>query len=248
MLNTIDYEAPGGVQLLIAHGLFGSAKNWGSMARRFAEARPVRVVDMRNHGESFHHDRHDYEALADDLAGVIEGQVDVLGHSMGGKAAMILALTRPELVRKLVVADIAPVAYSHSQAHLIEAMRAVDLSALSSRSDADRALAAHIEDRGVRAFLLQSLDRREGKWRLNLDTLEREMPKIVGWPAISGSYEGPALFLAGADSDYVEVEHRDRIKALFPASMIVRVPGAGHWLHADAPDAVFETVSTFLNA
>jgi esterase len=205
-----------------------------------SDSRAVICVDMRNHGESFWAERHGYADLAQDLAEVIlaeGGPVDVLGHSMGGKAAMVLALRRPDLVARLLVADIAPVAYGHSQSHLIAAMRALPLAALDSRAAADAALAAQIEDAGVRAFLLQSLDlkAKPPRWRLNLDVLEREMAQITGWPEVAGQFDGPALFLSGALSDYVRPEHRPAIKALFPAAKFAKLPGAGHWLHAEAP-------------
>jgi pimeloyl-ACP methyl ester carboxylesterase len=237
--------------LLIVHGLFGSARNWGAIARRMASDRRVVVVDMRNHGESFRADTHSYPDMADDLAGVIGalgGPVDVVGHSMGGKAAMQLALTRPDLVGRLIVADIAPVAYGHSQAHLTQAMRRLDLSGLTTRSDADRGLAQDIDDPGVRAFLLQSLDLKTEppEWRLNLDVLEREMDKIVGWPGTDGLYPGPALFLTGAASDYVRPEHRAGIKRLFPAARMAKLPGAGHWLHADKPREFEAALRAFL--
>ncbi len=226
--------------LLIVHGLFGSARNWGAIAKRLSDSRAVICVDMRNHGESFWAERHGYADLAQDLAEVIlaeGGPLDVLGHSMGGKAAMVLALQWPELVGRLLVADIAPVAYGHSQSHLIAAMRALPLAALGSRAAADAALATQIEDAGVRAFLLQSLDLKASppRWRLNLDVLEREMAQITGWPEVAGQFDGPALFLSGALSDYVRPEHRPAIKALFPAAKFAKLPGAGHWLHAEAP-------------
>jgi esterase len=233
--------------LLIAHGLFGSARNWGVVAKRLAETRRAVAVDMRNHGDSPWADVHDYPAMADDLAEAIDGTWDVLGHSMGGKAAMVLALTHPGKVNRLVVADIAPVPYGHTQAHLVEAMAALDLSAIASRADADRALSASVEDAGVRAFLLQSLDLRERRWRLNLDVLGREMPKILSFPEITDRFEGPTLFLSGANSSYVLPEHRDRIKALFPAARFAKIPDAGHWLHAERPREFEAAVAAFLD-
>jgi len=225
--------------VLIAHGLFGSARNWGVIAKRLSDTRRVVAVDMRNHGQSPWHDSHSYADMAADLAVVVEGQgvpMDVLGHSMGGKAAMMLALSRPDLVRRLIVADIAPVAYGHSQQHLIDAMRKIDLAQIETRGDADRQLAAFVPEAGVRAFLLQSLDVKAKAWRLNHDTLERAMAEIVGWPNnVAGQYDGPALFLSGADSDYVLAKHRPLIKALFPKARFAKVTGAGHWLHADKP-------------
>lgn len=224
--------------ILIAHGLFGSARNWGVIAKRLSDTRRVLAVDMRNHGDSPWTDHHAYPDLAGDLAEVIGahgGQADVIGHSMGGKAAMALALGQPDAVRKLVVADIAPVAYGHTQQHLIDAMRAVDLSAISTRRDADAQLASHVPEPGVRAFLLQSLDVAGRRWRLNLETLSRDMALILGWPEVEASFDGPTLFLTGAASDYVQREDRARIKGLFPKARFAKLPGAGHWLHADKP-------------
>ncbi|MCU4653180.1 alpha/beta fold hydrolase [Roseibacterium sp. SDUM158016] len=237
--------------ILIAHGLFGSARNWGVIAKRLSEGRKVLAVDMRNHGESPWSDRHGYADLAGDLAEVIAahaGQADVVGHSMGGKAAMALALSHPQTVRRLVVADIAPVAYGHSQQPMIDAMRSVDLSRVATRRDADAQLAAIVPEDGVRAFLLQSLDVAGRRWRLNLDALSAEMAGIVGWPDLGGSFEGPTLFLSGALSDYVRPEYRDTIRALFPAARFAKIPGAGHWLHAEKPREFEAALRAFLTA
>lgn len=252
MLTITRYGAPSALPpLLIVHGLFGSARNWGAIARRMASDREVATVDMRNHGESPWFPTHSYADMAADLAEVIDaigGRADVVGHSMGGKAAMQLALTHGEKVGRLVVADIAPVAYGHSQNHLIAAMRGLDLAGLDSRSEADRRLAATVEDPGVRAFLLQSLDLKADppRWRLNLDVLEAEMGGIVGWPGTAGRFDGPVLFLSGAASDYVRPEHRAGIKHLFPQAKQAKIPGAGHWLHADRPREFEAALRAFL--
>jgi esterase len=248
-LNRVTYGADADhPPLLVAHGLYGSARNWGVIARRLSDSRRVVAVDMRNHGESPWEDSQGYRDMADDLAGVIDGRWDVLGHSMGGKAAMVLALTRPEKVRRIIVADIAPVAYGHSQQIYIDAMRGVDLSKVESRGDADRQLRETVPEDGVRAFLLQSLDVKGKRWRLNLDVLSEEMSRIVGFPDdIDGEFDGPALFLSGGESDYVRPEQRDRIKALFPAARFAKIPGAGHWLHAEKPREFEAAVRIFLD-
>jgi pimeloyl-ACP methyl ester carboxylesterase len=236
--------------LLMAHGLFGAGRNFGAVARQLAEGREVCTVDMRNHGDSPWSDRHDYPAMAGDLAAFLNPGApgDVLGHSMGGKAAMALALEHPGRVRRLVVADIAPVTYEDRQGPLLDAMRRLDLSHVARRSDADRALARDIPDAGIRGFLLQSLDAASGRWKLNLAALAGEMPSILGFPDYTGSFEGPALFLSGGASDYVLPEHRAAIRARFPAARFVKIPAAGHWLHADAPEAFAATVAAFLDA
>lgn len=239
MLNCIQHgvctDRPG---LVIVHGLYGSARNWGVIAKRLSETRHVVAVDMRNHGSSPWFETHSYADQAGDLAEVIEGldgPYDVLGHSMGGKAAMVLALTRPELVNRLFVADIAPVAYENNQIQYVEAMKSVDLSTISKRSDAAEQLLERIDNPDLAPFFLQSLDVRDKRWLLNLDTLAREMPKIIGFPEISGVYEGKVMFLSGAESDYIRPEYRSRIKTLFPRAQFARIPGAGHWLHAEKP-------------
>lgn len=237
--------------VLIVHGLFGSGRNWGVIAKRLSDGRRVVTVDMRNHGASHWEDSHTYHDLATDLAEVVAaigGRVDVIGHSMGGKGSMMLALDRPALVRRLLVADIAPVSYSHTQVHLVHAMRRLDLSRISTRTEADLMLAREIEEPDVRAFLLQSLDVKGRCWRLNLDVLERDMELITGFPAVSGRFDGPALFLAGANSHYVQPEHRPLIKRLFPNAKQAKIPGAGHWLHAEKPREFEAAARAFLNS
>lgn len=243
-LAQVSYGSAGAVPpLLVVHGLFGSARNWGAIAKRLSGDRHVIAVDMRNHGDSPWAETHDYPAMADDLASVIAtygAPMDVLGHSMGGKAAMMLALSRPDLVNRMLIADIAPVAYDHSQRHLVTAMSRIDPAACGSRAQADAILAKSVADPGVRAFLLQSLDLRAepARWRLNLDTLDREMDKITGWPeAAHGQFDNPVLFLAGGTSDYVLPEHRPTIRGLFPQARFAKIPAVGHWLHAEAPRA-----------
>lgn len=240
-----------GTPLLIAHGLFGSARNWGVIAKRLAETRPVISVDMRNHGQSAWANTHGYGDLSDDLAKVVRangGKAHVLGHSMGGKAAMRLALDHAGLVDHLIIADIAPVAYGHSQSHLIHAMRRLNLIDLETRGEADRRLSAEVEDPQTRAFLLQSLDLKHTppRWRLNLDVLETEMARITGWEDVSGRFDGPSLFLSGANSSYVLSEHRSQIKTLFPAAKFAKIPNAGHWLHAERPREFEAAVAAFL--
>ncbi|MDO9640213.1 MAG: alpha/beta fold hydrolase [Pseudotabrizicola sp.] len=257
MLATIHHPAAtpsDALPLVIAHGLYGSARNWGVIARRLADVRDVVAVDMRNHGDSPRDPVQGYPEMAADLAEVIGslgGRADLLGHSMGGKAAMQLALTDGARVRRLVVADIAPVAYGHDQSHHARAMQALDLTGITTRGEADRRLAQTIEDASLRAFFLQSLDLKAAggpRWRLNLPVLQSEMPKIVGWPGTTGTFDGPALFLTGADSPYVKPEYRDTIRALFPAARFAKIPGTGHWLHAEKPRDFEETVRVFLTA
>ena len=247
MLNTLIHgdrtDAP---PLLIVHGLFGSARNWGVIAKRLSDARQVVAVDMRNHGDSPWMDSHSYPAMAEDLSKVIESlgrPVDVLGHSMGGKAAMVLALTRPDLIRRLIVADIAPIAYAHTQDGPLNAMRGVDLSSIDSRKDAQAQMDV---DEATATFLLQSLDLQNRRWKLNLDVLGRDMDAIVGWPDTPGQFDGPTLFLRGGRSTYVPDSAEPAIRAAFPQARIETIAEAGHWLHAEQPRAVEAAVRAFL--
>ncbi|MBE0414025.1 alpha/beta fold hydrolase [Yoonia sp.] len=244
MLNTVSYEGPATTPLLIAHGLFGSARNWGVIAKRLSGSRPIMAADMRNHGGSPWYDSNSYEDMADDLAQLITQPTDVLGHSMGGKAAMVLALKYPHKVRRLIVADIAPVTYPHTQMGPLNAMRGVDLAAIENRADA-RAALGDLEP-GVADFLLQSLDIKDRRWRLNLDVLAADMEKIIGFPDMAGQFDGPVLFLSGAASDYIQPAHRPAIKALFPNAQFAKIPGAGHWLHAEKPLEFIAAVTAFL--
>src|SRR6188472_3677442 len=208
-LNATTYGTPTDrPPLVVAHGLFGAARNWSAIGKRLAADRQVVAVDMRNHGDSPRSAVNDYPAMAADLGETIAalgGEADLLGHSMGGKAAMALALTDPAAIRRLIVADMAPVAYDRTQLPYVAAMEAVYLTGVTRRAEADAALAARIPDPGVRAFLVQSLALGPdgAAWKLNLAALGAEMPKIMGWPDLAGPYDGPTLFVVGAASDYV---------------------------------------------
>ena len=251
MLSFSEFGDAAAPPLMIVHGLYGSGRNWGVIAKRLSDAARVYTIDLRNHGLSPRTDTHSYQDMAGDIAELIEqlgGPMDIVGHSMGDKAAMVLALTRPDLLRRLVVADIAPVAYTHSQLPYIHAMRAVDLSKVTRRSEAEAQLAEQGVEPALCSFFTQSLDVPEKRWRLNLDTLEREMPGIMSFPETSGRFEGTTLFLSGATSDYVLPEHRPLIKDLFPNAHFAKLKDAGHWLHADKPRAFEAAVRGFLSA
>ncbi|WP_187429024.1 Esterase YbfF [Roseobacter fucihabitans] len=249
MLSYSEFGAPDAPKLVIVHGLYGSGRNWGVIAKRLCDVARVITVDQRNHGQSAWTKTHTYSDMADDLVELIQhlgGPVDVIGHSMGGKAAMVLAVQNPELIRRLIVGDIAPVPYTHSQMQFITAMRAVDLSNLSRRSDAEAQLGALGVEPALQSFFTQSLDVAERRWRLNLDVLALEMDRILSFPTLSGAFEGPTLFLSGAASDYVTAEHRPAIKSLFPKARFAKLPQAGHWLHAEKPREFEAAVRAFL--
>jgi pimeloyl-ACP methyl ester carboxylesterase len=252
-LNTQIYgETTQNPTLLIVHGLFGSGRNWRAIAKRLSADRQVLTVDMRNHGGSFWDADHSYQAMAEDLAQTlrgISGRVDVLGHSMGGKAAMILALRNPPNMNRLIVADIAPIAYAHSQISNVDIMQALDLSNLTRRSEADDLLKDQIQDAATRAFLLQSLNLSEtgNNWKLNLDALRNNMDYIVGFPDVIGSFSIETLFIKGALSDYILPEYAQTIKSLFPNYALEEIPQAGHWVHAEAPRPFLSAVTEFLS-
>jgi len=244
----------GDAPLVIAHGLLGAGRNWGALAKRLAKRRKVIVADLRGHGDSPWSDDVSYPAMAGDLAETIGaeagGRADVLGHSMGGKVAMTLALAQPSRLRKLIVADVAPVVYDHSHADTLAAMAALDLSRITRRADADRALRDSIPNAALRAFVAQNLAIEDGaaRWRPDIAALAAGMPGLVGFPAhfAHDSFAGPALFLRGGASDYVTPAMHGAIRARFPAARIETLEGAGHWLHAEQPEAFLAAVEAFL--
>jgi len=241
-----------GPPVVLLHGLLGSGRNWGQVARALARDFHVVVPDLPNHGASPWSERMDYPVLVRAVAGLIEAEgapVRLVGHSMGGKTAMLLALTRPDLVARLVVVDIAPVAYDHSFSPLIRAMRAAPLAGAGSRAAIEARLAESIPDPAVRALLMHNLDSGEGgfRWRPNLAALLAHMDDLIGFPPVADGrvYGGPTLVLAGERSDYVRPEHEARIRALFPVARLHTVAGAGHWVHADAPDLLIAALRQF---
>jgi esterase len=243
-----------GPPLAILHGLFGAGRNWASIAARLAAHHRVIALDLRNHGASPWADAMHYAAMAADVRETLHAlghrRFALLGHSMGGKAAMMLALSHDEAVRRLVVVDIAPVGYAARHLSYAQAMRALDLAAIKRRSDADAALAPEVPDAAERGFLLQNLVFDDGapRWRLNLAAIERGMPSLVDFPAMTGGavYHGPALFVAGGRSDYLRPEHEPAIRHLFPNARIARIADAGHWVHAEQPQAFLDIVEPFL--
>ena len=244
-------ERGDGPPLVLLHGLFGHAGNFGAVQRTLAERFRVLALDMRNHGQSPHADDMRYPIMAADVLETLQARKAVpcalLGHSMGGKAAMALALASPESVSRLIVADVAPVAYGHGMRRFVDAMRAVPLSVHLTRAIADAALAGAVPDTAMRGFLLQNLRfGAQPAWRVGLDEIAAAMPDIESWPDLTGRYDGPALFIGGARSDYIRAEHRPAIRALFPTARFVTLKDAGHWLHADNPAGFVAVVEAFL--
>lgn len=254
---TIDlhYERHGnGPPLLILHGLFGSSRNWQGIATRLANAFQVHAIDLRNHGQSAQHPEMNYRAMADDLEQLRTrlglGTVHVIGHSMGGKAAMQWALQHPGSIGRLVVVDIAPVSYQRSYADMIDALLSLPLQRLQRRADAEVLLNETIPERPLRLFLLQNLRFEEAgaHWRVNLPFIRAAIPEIMGAPDLPRGAVFPGLvqFILGARSDSVQPEHHAVIQRHFPNVRFDTIADAGHWPHADQPARFLESVRRFL--
>jgi esterase len=249
ILNAI--LAGDGPPVVILHGLFGAGRNFGVIQRALAAKYRVIALDMRNHGDSPHAADMHYPALASDvretlLALGIEKSA-VIGHSMGGKAAMALALQWPEVVGRLLVSDIAPVIYRHGNTVFTAAMQAIPLTPELTRRQADAAIADAVPDQTLRRFLLQNLlFGAQPRWRIGLHEIADAVPELEGWIDLPGTYPGPVLFVTGAKSTYVMAEHRPVIRAMFPTARFVAIKNAGHWVHADNPAGFLSVVEGFL--
>jgi pimeloyl-ACP methyl ester carboxylesterase len=251
-LNFESYGA--GKPLIILHGLFGSGRNWRSVAKQLAENHQVFTVDLRNHGESDHADSMYYMEMMEDIKQFMHERrlrkASILGHSLGGKIAMTFALNYPEMLNKLMVLDIAPVQYENDFETLVDAMLALDLGNIDSRNQANDMLKAEIRDGAVRLFLLQNLFHgpQGFQWRINLQTIKSALSDIGAFPTFtrSSQYSGSTLFLGGEKSDYILPEYHEDIFSFFPGAQIASIADADHWLHADQPQRVFEEISRFL--
>lgn len=253
-------DLPGeGRPLVILHGLLGSGRNWLGTARKLnTSGRRVVLVDLRNHGHSPWGRPMTYPAMAGDIAQLVDrldaGPVDLLGHSMGGKAAMCLALQQPDRLARLILVDIAPVAYGHrSFADYIDIMRRLDLDALHRRSDADTAMAKDIADVTMRSFLLQNLESDDSggfRWRVDLDLLAEALPDLVGWQEPEGSraFHKPAIVLRGALSPYVQDQALPEFRRRFPTLQVATIEGAAHWPHVEAAEAFLAELNGFFQA
>ncbi len=245
-----------GPLVAFCHGLFGQGKNWTTIAKEIAVDHRVLLVDMPHHGRSEWPDHFDYVDVADRVAGLFSADdpVALVGHSMGGKAAMVLALRHPELVERLCVVDVSPVDYAGRSefAGYIAAMLALDLDTLEHRRDADEALTEAVPSRTVRSFLLQNLHRGPDgwSWRPNLEVLGRDLEALGAWPADAlegvAPYEGSTLWIAGANSAYVEDEYAPAMDRWFPRNRRVTIKEAGHWVHSEQPQVFTEVLRRFL--
>jgi esterase len=246
-------QGESGPAILLLHGLFGSSANWGSVARDLSRHYRVLIPDLRNHGQSPHHPDVSYAAMTADLLALLDARriqkAIVIGHSMGGKVGMHLALHHPQRVSGLAVVDMAPVAYKHNFEQVFRAFDAVDLDTLQKRGDADAPMAEHLVQRGVRAFLQQNLQRVDGKWdwRCNLPALRAAQAQITGFDVPEGAkYKGPCSFIHGTLSDYLQPAYESAIYRYFPAAWICPVKGAGHWVYAEQPQGFADCLQRFL--
>lgn len=257
LLNFRQYSEAG-EPLLILHGLFGSLGNWGVHSKFLAAHYSVIGVDLRNHGDSFHDSELNYPVMAEDILALMDHlnirSASFIGHSMGGKVAMELALSVGERVDKLMVVDIAPVAYAETadgHLKLIEGMKSLDFSEVKHRKDAESILEEFIDDVPTRKFVLTNLVRRENgsyDWCLNMESIERNYNRLREKPSANIPYSNPCLFVKGSESNYIQAKHKQEILELFPQAQVKIIMQAGHWLHADKPQAFQKIALDFLQA
>ncbi|MGB0732723.1 MAG: alpha/beta fold hydrolase [Pontibacterium sp.] len=243
-----------GEPLLIMHGLFGNLDNWGAQIKALSEKYKVIALDLRNHGKSPHHDEVGYKAMANDVIALMDDlnlkAAHIVGHSMGGKVAMQLAMNYPHRVNKLVIVDIAPVQYPAHHSDVFAGLNSVDLASIANRTAADKQLAEHVDNEGVRAFLLRNLYRDDAKqfqWRMNLKGLEAHYNQIAA-PPIGKVYNDSVLFIKGAKSDYMVEAYRDALLSLFPKATYQVIAEAGHWPHAEKPAQFTRTLVSYLES
>ena len=241
-----------GEPLLILHGVFGSLDNWQTLGSTLSKDFTVYLIDLRNHGKSFHSDTFNYAAMADDIEELTQaenfGNINLMGHSMGGKVAMNVACRHSELVKSLIVVDISPKYYKPHHQHIFEGIRAVQVKQLNSRQEADQQMSSKISDFGIRQFILKNLKRENGEfqWKLNVEVIEKSIEKIGEALPENYSYGGPTLFIKGGKSDYITESDGEVIKRHFPLCEVAEIPDAGHWVHAEQPQKLLKRVNDFL--
>ena len=239
------------VPIVILHGFFASSRNWRKVAEKLALSYRVFSLDLRNHGNSPHHPQMDYQVMACDVLSFMDkhsiNSAHMMGHSMGGKCAMWMAFQQPERIDKLLIVDIAPKTYVHSFDNTVKALFDLPLAEIKNRKQAETLLAESIPELEYRQFLLQNLILNDGvyNWRIDLQIFKQMAPNIVAFPEINNlaAFKGETLFIAGENSRYVEKED---ILALFPCAVLKSIPAAGHWVHAQQPEAFIEMVENFL--
>ncbi len=240
----LNYSLTGnGEPLVLLHGLLGNLQNLNATAKALAESYQVVNLDLRNHGHSPHHPEHHYQAMAADVIETINSigidSFSLLGHSMGGKTAMMIAMLYPDRVKKLIVEDIAPVNYPNRHQLIFDGLKSIKLTELNNHQQADNQLSDFVDDVGIRRFLLTNLSKQENswQWKMNLDGLINQYSQICKFeqPTPKACYTGPVLFIKGAESDYIQAEHQNTIRQLFPCAKAKIIQGAGHWIHAEKP-------------
>lgn len=251
-MELFSREFGAGSPVIILHGLFGFSDNWQTIAKGLSEQHLVVTPDLRNHGRSPHLPTHSYPEMAEDLRAFMEAHwmftASVIGHSMGGKVAMQLALSYPDMVDRLVVVDIDPGQAEDNHASIFHALIGMDLSKMTSRAEAEAYLSKHIEDKGTLQFLLKNISRTEEgifAWKMNLPVLWAHYQDILA-PVSGEPFNKPTLFIRGARSNYIKSSETALIKTLFPLAEIINIDGAGHWVHADKPKELLSVLQTFL--
>ena len=242
-----------GKPLIILHGLFGMLDNWQALAKEFACFFETHIVDLRNHGKSFHANQHNYEVMTEDLLSYLNtynlDEVSLIGHSMGGKAAMNFACMYPDRVEKLVVVDISPKYYPPHHQEILSGLKVVDRSNLTSRKDADQILSQYFSESAMRQFLLKNLYWRsstELTFKFNLKVLSDQIENVGQALHTDALFDRPTLFIVGQLSNYIKEKDVELIESHFPDFEIVEIPKSGHWVHAENPDQFFDKVSRFL--
>jgi len=255
LVNHKVYGSQDSPSLYIAHGVFGMLDNWHFIANELSKDFKVVTFDARNHGRSFHDDNASYHAMANDWADLIESQGDqnpiIVGHSMGGKTAMVFTDLFPERVKHLVVVDIAPKAYKPSHTRFIEAFKEIPFDRIENRKDADLAFSAYANDVAIRQFLLKNIEGRpEGGYQLkiNIDALSNHYYDIIGGIEIKHSHQTPATFIKGNKSHYIGKDDQTLIHQFFPNATVETIENAGHWVHAENPTQFVDALEDFLNA
>ena len=249
-----------GPRVAFLHGLFGQGKNWTTIAKALSDSARVTLVDLPNHGQSEWTNHFSYPEMARQVAGLLkaEGERDqfaVVGHSMGGKVAMTLALLHRELVERLVVVDVSPVSTREISDFdtFVRGMRAIDLGTLTDRRDADAQLAAYVSDPTIRSFLLQNLRRNDSnakrwRWQMNLEMIGDHLGEMGDWPELDAHpYDGPVLWVAGAESGYVQPEYAAAMRGHFPRVQLITIKAAGHWVHSEQPQVFLAVLRRFLH-
>lgn len=243
-----------GKPLVILHGLMGSLDNWQTLGKRFAENRKVYLVDQRNHGKSFHSDDHTYPLMIQDLHRFLEQQgleqVDLIGHSMGGKTAMGYSVEHPYMIDRLVVVDIAPRKYPVHHDQILNGLNAVDFTKVASRKEVEEIISPYIPEFGVRQFLMKNVhwvDKGRLGFKFNLAAISKDIEKIGYGVAEDAYFSNPTLFIDGEKSDYIQESDIDQIDMIFPRNEIITFDNCGHWVHAENPELFFNTINEFLH-